>query len=245
MNKTVLVTGGAKGIGEKIAVDFAKEGYNVCINYNKSESNAIKLENTLINEGYSVAIYKADITNKIEVDKMVDFFISKFNTIDVLVNNAGICNYNLFTDISQEDIKNIIDTNLIGTFNVTQSVLKKCMINKKQGNIINISSIWGLVGGSCEVVYSATKSGIIGFTKALAKELSLSNIRVNAVAPGCIKTDMMENFTDEELAQIKSEIPLNRIGDEEDVSNVVLFLASDKSKYITGQVISPNGGMVI
>lgn len=243
--KTVLITGGAKGVGRRIAIDFAKEGYNVFINYNKSEQQAKDLEKDLSEKECNVCIYKADITNRDEVDKMIDFCISKFGGVDVLVNNAGICKYELFTEFKMEDFKKMIDTNLGGTFNITQSVLKKYMINKKDGSIINISSIWGLVGGSCEVVYSMTKAGIIGMTKALAKELSLSNIRVNAVAPGCINTDMLKDFSEDELEQIKSEIPLNKIGEPEDVSNVVLFLASNKSKYITGQVISPNGGMVI
>lgn len=242
---TILITGGAKGIGRKIALDFAKEGYNVFINYNTSEEKAKELESTLLEDGYNVCIYKADITKRDEVDKMVDYCISKFGGIDVLVNNAGICKYELFTEFKEEDFEKMVNTNLGGTFNITQSVLKKYMLNQKEGSIINISSIWGLVGGSCEVVYSMTKAGIIGMTKALAKELSLSNIRVNAVAPGCINTDMLKDFSIDELEQIKSEIPLNKIGEPEDVSNVVLFLASSKSKYITGQVISPNGGMVI
>ena len=151
----------------------------------------------------------------------------------------------MFTDISDEEIKKIIDTNLIGTINVTKSVLNKSMIKNKSGNIINISSIWGITGASCEVMYSLTKAGIIGFTKALAKELAISNIRVNAVAPGVIVTEMISNLNQSEINNLKEEIPIGRIGSVEDVSNTVMFLASDKSSYITGQVISPNGGMVI
>lgn len=245
MKKTVLITGGAKGIGRKIAEDFASLGYNVCINYNTSEKEAISLKNRLASLGYSVLIIKADISKKEEVDKMIEEIIVNFGKIDVLVNNAGICNYDLFTDISDEDIKKIIDTNLIGTINVTKSVLNKSMIKNKSGNIINISSIWGIIGASCEVMYSLTKAGIIGFTKALAKELALSNIRVNAVAPGVIDTEMISNLKEVELNILKDEIPLGRIGNVEDVSNAVLFLALEKSSYITGQVISPNGGMVI
>ena len=245
MNKTVLVTGGAKGIGRKIVEDFAKLGYNVCINYNTSEKDAIQLKDKLASLGYSVLILKADISKNDEVEKMINEIITNFGKIDVLVNNAGICNYDLFTYISDEYVKKIIDINLIGTINVTKSVLNKSMIKNKSGNIINISSIWGITGASCEVMYSLTKAGIIGFTKALAKELAISNIRVNAVAPGVIDTEMISNLNENEINNLKEEIPVGRIGKAEDVSNAVIFLSSDKSSYITGQVISPNGGMVI
>ena len=245
MNKTVLVTGGAKGIGRKIVEDFAKLGYNVCINYNTSEKDAIQLKDKLASLGYSVLILKADISKNDEVEKMINEIITNFGKIDVLVNNAGICNYDLFTYISDEYVKKIIDINLIGTINVTKSVLNKSMIKNKSGNIINISSIWGITGASCEVMYSLTKAGIIGFTKALAKELAISNIRVNAVAPGVIDTEMISNLNENEINNLKEEIPVGRIGKAEDVSNAVIFLSSDKSSYITGQVISPNGGIVI
>ena len=247
MNKTILITGAAKGIGAAIAKEFASlNTYNICINYNTSEKEAIELKKEL-EEKYSVnvEIYKADISNREEVDSMVDKILSKFSSIDVLVNNAGICEYKLFTDITLDDMNKMINTSIIGNFNVTQSVLKKYMINEKQGNIINISSIWGMVGSSCEVNYSTSKAAIIGMSKALAKELSLSNIRVNVVAPGVIYTDMMKGFTDEELEMIKEDIPMNRIGETKDVAGVVKFLASDDAKYITGQVISPNGGYVM
>lgn len=245
MSKTVIITGAAKGIGKQIAIDFANLGYNVCINYNKSEKEAISLMNELALAGKSVVIYKANISKKEEVENMIDFVILNFGHIDVLVNNSGICNYGLFSDISDDDTKEIINTNLLGTLNVTKSVLNKSMVKSKLGSIINISSIWGITGASCEVVYSMTKAGIIGFTKSLAKELGSSNIRVNAVAPGSIDTEMMSKFSKEEIEDIKNEIPLARIGTVKDVSNTVLFLASDKSSYITGQVISPNGGVVI
>ena len=247
MNKTILITGAAKGIGAAIAKEFASlNTYNICINYNTSEKEAIELKKEL-EEKYNVnvEIYKTDISNREEVDSMVDKILSKFSSIDVLVNNAGICEYKLFTDITLDDMNKMIDTSIIGNFNVTQSVLKKYMINQKQGNIINISSIWGMVGSSCEVNYSTSKAAIIGMSKALAKELSLSNIRVNVVAPGVIYTDMMKGFSDEELEMIKEDIPMNRIGETKDVAGVVKFLASDDAKYITGQVISPNGGYVM
>ncbi len=245
MTETVLITGGARGIGKKIAEDFATLGYNVCINYNKSEKEASILKEELASMGYSVLMCKADISKENEAREMIDTILKTFGKIDILVNNAGICNYELFTDISYDNIKKIIDTNLLGTINVTKEVLKKSMIKNQSGNIINMSSIWGIVGGSCEVVYSMTKAGIIGFTKALAKEVSLSNIRVNAVAPGVIDTDMLSNLNKEDIDNLKEQIPLNKIGTKEDVSNVVLFLSSNKSKYITGQVISPNGGFIM
>lgn len=246
MNKTILITGGAKGIGKQIVKDFLKKEYNVCLNYNTSFKEAKEIEEIAIKEGKSIAIYKADVSNREQVTEMVDYFISKFGKIDVLVNNAGISKYQLFTDIKEEEFKEMIDITIMGTFNVTQEVLNKTMITHKQGSIINISSIWGIVGASCEVHYSTVKSAIIGMTKALAKELALSNIRVNAVAPGIIDTDMIRDyFSQEEIEEMKQEVPLNRIGLVEDVSNLVEFLASDKSSYITGQVISPNGGMVI
>lgn len=245
MKKTILVTGGARGIGKKIVEDFADLGYNVCVNYNKSEKEAIKLKDELARKGLSVYIAKADISKVNEVDTMVNNVISNFGKIDVLVNNAGVCNYDLFTEVTDDEIKKIIDVNILGTINVTRCVLKNSMISNKSGNIINVSSIWGMVGASCEVIYSMTKAGIIGFTKALAKEVAPSNIRVNAVAPGVINTDMISNLSEGDIKALKDEIPLGRIGKVEDVSNLVKFLASDDSSYITGQVISPNGGFVI
>ncbi len=245
MNKTVLITGAAKGIGRQIAVEFAEAGYNVCINFNKSKKEAEALLKELKDKELNVIIFKCDISKKEEVSKMIDDILINFGKIDVLVNNAGQAQYKLFTDVTSDDIENLVNSNIIGTINVTQEVLNKSMINKKDGKIINISSIWGQTGASCEVIYSMTKSAIIGFTKALAKEVALSNITVNAVAPGVIKTDMISNLKSEDLSSLCEEIPLNRIGNPEDVSGVVLFLASDKANYITGQVISPNGGMLI
>ena len=243
--KTVLVTGGAKGIGESIVRQFAKELYNVCINYNKSEKEAIMLKEELFNLGYNVDIFKADVSVREQVDKMVDFCIDRFDSIDVLVNNAGICEYKPFCDVTNEDVEKMLNVNVIGCFNVTQAVLNKYMIKAKCGSVINISSVWGMVGASCEVNYSMSKSAIIGMSKALAKELGPSNIRVNVVTPGIIDTDMISNLSKDDIDLISEEIPLGKIGKAEDVAKVVKFLASDDASYITGQVISPNGGWVI
>lgn len=245
MNKTVIVTGAAKGIGKAIAKTFAYSGYNVCINYNTSEEEAKKLCSELAKDGCSAIIYKADITNREEVDKMVDYVIGTFGNIDVLVNNAGISEYKLFIDISEKELQRMLNVNILGTFNTTQSVLKKSMLPRKDGTIINISSIWGMVGASLEVAYSTSKAAIIGMSKALAKELAPSNITVNVVAPGAISTDMLASLSDEDMQVLKDEIPLGKIGAVEDVAATVKFLASYEARYITGQVISPNGGLVI
>ena len=245
MNKTVIITGAAKGIGRAIAKDFAYSGYNVCINYNTSEEQAKELCQELAKDGCNIIIYKADVTNRQEVDKMVDYVIETFGNIDVLINNAGISEYKLFTDITQEDMEKMVNVNILGVFNTTQSVLRKSMLPRKDGTIINISSIWGMVGASLEVAYSTTKAAIIGMSKALAKELAPSNITVNVVAPGAISTDMISSLSKEDLEVLKEEIPLGKIGNVEDVAASVKFLASYEARYITGQVISPNGGHVI
>ncbi len=245
MNKTVIITGAAKGIGRAIAKDFAYSGYNVCINYNTSEEQAKELCQELAKDGCNIIIYKADVTNRQEVDKMVDYVIGTFGNIDVLINNAGISEYKLFTDITQEDMEKMVNVNILGVFNTTQSVLRKSMLPRKDGTIINISSIWGMVGASLEVAYSTTKAAIIGMSKALAKELAPSNITVNVVAPGAISTDMISSLSKEDLEVLKEEIPLGKIGNVEDVAASVKFLASYEARYITGQVISPNGGLVI
>lgn len=240
MNKTVLITGAAKGIGGQIAVDFKKAGYNVCITYNTSHNEAKQLEDT-----FGIDIYELDITKKEDIDNVINIIVKKYGKIDCLVNNAGICDYSLFTDITEENFMNIINTNLTSVFNVTKSVLSKTMLKEKNSSIINISSIWGITGSSCEVHYSSSKAGVIGMTKALAKELGLSNITVNSIAPGVIKTDMLSTLTEEDLNNLKEEIPLNRLGNPEDISGMAVFLASESARYITGQVITIDGGMCI
>lgn len=232
-----LVTGGSGGIGEAICYKLAQDGYTVVVNYNNNISQAEKISNSI--NGIS---YKADVSNLNEVQSMVDYIVNKFGSIDLLVNNAGISIVNLFQDVSQNDVKKILDINLNGVFNCSKAVLKY-MIPKKYGNIINISSMWGEIGGSCEVHYSATKSAIIGFTKALAKEVGFSNIRVNCVSPGVIDTKMNGHLSQQDLENLKQEIPLYRIGTPMEVANVVSFLASDKASYITAQDIAVNGGI--
>ncbi len=242
--KTVLITGASRGIGRATAKLFAKSGYNVLINYNKSEKEAYELYNSLKDKGYSVSIFKADISNKFEVNLMVNHCIGVFGKIDVLVNNAGITQSKLFTDITYEDWKEMMDINLNGIFYTTQKSLQY-MIPEMSGKIINISSIWGMVGGSFEVHYSTSKAAIIGMSKALAKELGPSNIQVNVIAPGVIQTDMLNDIDEDIIDTLREETPLMRLGTPEDIANCVLFLASEKSNFITGQVISPNGGFVI
>lgn len=245
MKKTVVITGAAKGIGAEIAREFAKDNYNVCVNYNTSDEKAKALQEELKNQGYEVTIYKADVGDRVQVDKMIDDILARYSSIDVVVNNAGICEYKLFTDLTEEDLQKMINVSVIGTFNVTQAALKKYMLNKKDGTIINISSIWGIVGSAMEVNYSTSKAAIIGMSKALAKELGPSNITVNVVAPGAIYTDMNSSFSEEEMNEFCEDVPLGRVGEVFEISGVVKFLASDKARYITGQVISPNGGVVI
>lgn len=242
--KTVLITGASRGIGKAIAKLFAENNYNVVINYNKSEYEAKELQNYLINKGYSVRIFKADVSNINEVNSLVNYTIGQFEKIDVLINNAGISKTNLFTDISYEEWNEIMNVNLNGVFYTTKKALQY-MIPEMSGKIINISSIWGIVGGSFEVHYSTSKAAIIGMTKALAKELGPSNINVNCIAPGVIKTDMIKNLSEDTLDMLKEETPLMKLGTPEDIAKCALFLASEGGDFITGQVISPNGGFVI
>lgn len=237
-----IVTGGAKGIGRAIVESLAQKGIKVILNYNHSEEQAMELKKELSRKGYTVETYKADVSKSREVEKLVKFAKQTYGEIDILVNNAGIDKWQLFTDIKDEDWDNMIQNNLNSVFYMTREVVKD-MINKKNGCIINISSIWGITGASCEVAYSVSKAGIDGLTKALAKELAPSNIRVNSIAPGCIMTDMNKEFSKEELEEIKEQIPIGRIGKPEDIARCVNWLIEDE--YTTGQIISPNGGWVI
>ncbi|WP_289294272.1 elongation factor P 5-aminopentanone reductase [Romboutsia ilealis] len=242
--KTVVITGSSRGIGRACAILFAKNNYNVIINYNKSKKLAEDLFNDLKEAGYSVDIFKADISNRFEANSLINYCIGKFGKIDVLINNAGISQNKLFTDITDDDWNEMMGTNLNGIFYTTQKALQY-MLPECSGKIINISSIWGMVGGSFEVHYSTSKAAIIGMTKALAKELGPSNIQVNCIAPGVIQTDMLNGIDEDIIESLREETPLMRIGTVDDIANCALFLASDKSDFITGQVISPNGGFVI
>jgi len=237
--KTVLITGAAKGIGAAIAEELANEGYQVIINYRKSEQKAQELKTKLTNNGQNVEIYQADVTKKEEVQQMVEYVVSKYGKIDVLVNNAGISQIKPFADIEEHEWDNMINNNLKSVYLVTKAVISN-MLQHQAGTIINISSIWGITGASCEVHYSAAKAGIIGMTKALAKEMALSNITVNAIAPGMIETDMNSELTPEETDEVVNEIPLKRMGKPEEIAKTVKFLI--ETPYITGQTIRVDGG---
>lgn len=237
VNKVVVVTGSSRGIGANIVKTLAKKGYRVILNYNKSENYAQNVQKELIN----VDIFKADVSKKAEAVSLINFAIEKYGKIDVLINNAGISQSKLFTDLTDEDWNNIINSNLNSAFFCSREAAKN-MIHNKSGLIINISSIWGITGASCEVAYSTSKAALNGFTKALAKEFGPSNIRVNAIAPGIINTDMNNYLSNEELESIKEEIPLERIGETIDISKCVEWLIEDN--YTTGQIISINGGWV-
>ena len=234
-NKVAIVTGGSKGIGASIVKKLAQNGYIVVLNYNKSEKEAKEIENKFDN----VYAFKADISNYDEVKALVDFTINKLKKIDLLVNNAGIDLIKTINDTKIEEFDKVLKTNLYSAFYTSKEV-SNYMINNKSGKIINISSIWGIIGASCEMAYSVSKAGLDAMTKSLAKELGPSNIQVNSIAPGIIDTDMNKFLTKEEKEQIISEIPLEHIGNVEDVADCVLFLAN--AEYITGQVIQVNGG---
>ena len=240
--KVVLVTGASRGIGRNIASTLARKGYIVVANYNKSEKQAEDLKQELKEENINIEIYKADVQKRNEVREMVSYVLNKYGKIDVLINNAGISESKMFLDETDEDWNNIINTNLYSAFCTTQEVLPN-MIHNKNGCIINISSIWGIVGASCETIYSISKAGIDAMTKSLAKELGPSNIRVNSIAPGIIDTEMNSNLETKELNQIIEEIPLERIGKTLDISKCVNWLIEDD--YTTGQIISINGGWII
>ncbi len=234
----VLVTGASRGIGKEIAKTLALKGNKVIANYNKSENQALQLQK----ENENIEIYKADVSKREDVHKMIEKILQKYGKIDVLINNAGISENKMFTDVTDNDWKKMIDTNLYSVFCVSQEVLPN-MIHNKKGCIINISSIWGIVGASCESIYSVTKAGIDGLTKSLAKELGPSNIRVNSIAPGIINTDMNKNLTKCDIESIAEEIPLEKIGKTADIAKCVEWLIQDE--YTTGQIISINGGWIM
>lgn len=242
MEKVAIVTGASRGIGKEIAMSLARKNIKVIANYNKSEKEAIKLKEDLKKENIDIDIKKADVSKRNEVKQLVSYTLQKYGRIDILINNAGISEYKLFTDEKDEDWDRVINTNLYSAFAMSQEVIPN-MVHNKTGCIVNISSIWGNVGGSLEVIYSISKAGLNGLTKALAKELGPSNIRINSIAPGMIKTKMNENWTDEEIEELKNETPLGKIGTPKDIAKCINWLIEDE--FTTGQIISINGGWSI
>jgi 3-oxoacyl-[acyl-carrier protein] reductase len=242
--KVALITGGSRGIGKAIALTLGKSDYHVIINYRSREDEAVKVLEEIIAGGGSGSIYQSDISNYNETEKMMNDIIKENGRIDVLVNNAGITKDQLMLRMSEDDFSSVIDINLKGAFNCVKHVTRS-MFKKRSGCIINISSVIGLVGNAGQVNYAASKAGIIGMTKALAKEYAARNIRVNAIAPGFIDTEMTDVLSEEIKQDILDKIPLHTLGRPEDIANMVNFLASDQAKYITGQVIAVDGGMTM
>ena len=242
--KTVLVTGASRGIGKEVALKYAENGYDVIINYVSNKTDVKALENEFKEKGVDCLILKADVSKQEEVQELVEKAIEKFGKIDVLVNNAGITKDNLLMRMSEEEFDKVLEINLKGTFLVTKAVTKY-MMKKRTGSIINLSSVVGVVGNAGQCNYSASKAGIIGFTKSIAKELASRNIRANAVAPGFIGTDMTSVLPDNLKESIHNQIPLKRMGNAKEVAELIYFLGSEKSSYITGQVINIGGGMVM
>lgn len=242
--KTVLITGASRGIGRAIAIKFAQNGYNIVINYNKNEIKAKSLVKVLNQYNVRTMLCKADVGDIVQVKNMVKNILSNFGKIDCLVNNAGVSLNKLLQDCKDSEIQKVLNTNLLGTINVTKEVIKN-MIPNKYGKIVNISSIWGSVGASMETIYSASKGAINAFTLATAKELSPSNINVNCICPGVIETDMMKNFSCADKDALKESTPLNRLGRPEDIANMAYFLSTDEASFITGQIITVDGGLTL
>ncbi len=244
MSKTVVITGASKGIGAATAILFACRGYSVVLGYKDSYQAVKLLSSSLTGQGFSVLPVKVDVTNKLETELLINEAIDKFGAVDILINNAGISVSAPINEMDLFDSDRIFDVNLKGVYNCCKSVVPH-MVSRKSGKIINISSMWGQVGASCEVAYSASKAGVIGLTKALAKELAPSGITVNAIAPGLIDTTMNANLTVEEIDDFVKQIPLSRMGTPDEVAHAAYFLAGDDADYITGQVLGVNGGFVI
>ena len=244
MDKCALITGATRGIGKQIAIALAKQGYNIALNYRKENEELENTKKEIEKIGVQILAVKGDVANFEDCENFVKQVIERFGQIDVLVNNAGITKDMLLMRMKKEDFEQVIDTNLVGTFNVTKNVVPY-MMKARSGRIINISSVVGISGNAGQTNYSASKAGIIGFTKSLAKEIASRNILVNAVAPGFIETNMTDVLKDDVKQEIAKNIPLKRMGTTQDVANVVKFLASDDSSYITGQVINVDGGMLM
>ncbi|NLK95809.1 MAG: 3-oxoacyl-[acyl-carrier-protein] reductase [Clostridiales bacterium] len=243
-NKVAIVTGAAKGIGKAIAIKLASKGINIVLNYRSSEDEAIKVENEIKTFGVEVLRVKGDISKIEDVENLINSAKEKFGKIDIMVNNAGITKDTLLLRMKEEDFDSVIDVNLKGVFNCLKTITP-IMVKQRAGKIINLSSVVGIVGNAGQVNYAASKAGVIGMTKSLAKEIGARGITVNAIAPGFIETDMTEVLGEKYKEEVKNGIPLKRLGKPEDVANVVAFLASDDANYITGQVIHVDGGMVM
>ena len=240
--KNIIITGGSRGIGKCLVENFAKEGHNVILNYNKSEKQAKQIKANLEEQGIKIEIVKADISKREDVKKLIKFATKKMKNIDVLINNAGIAKLQMFQDVTEEDWDEIMNTNLKSIYYTIQEVMPN-MINQKLGCIINISSMWGIVGASCEAVYAASKAGMDAITKSLAKEFGPSHIRVNSIAPGVINTEMNSVLDEKIKEELKKDTPLERIGEPIDIYRCAKWLIEDE--FTTGQVISINGGYVI
>lgn len=241
--KIALVTGSSRGIGRTIAVELSKHGAITVINYKDDKAGAEQTLQEVKKNGGNGAIFRCDISVNTEVKNMIQDIVNKFGKIDILVNNSGISKIGLFIDMTEEDYDDIMNVNFKGVYNCTSYAVKD-MIKRKSGAIINISSIWGNVGASCEVLYSSTKGAINSFTKALGKELAPSGIRVNAISPGVIDTKMNKVFSEEEREELKNEIPMMRFGKTEEIAKAVAFLSSSEASYITSQVLTVDGGML-
>lgn len=243
-NKVALITGATRGIGRQIAITLANSGFDIVVNYRKENTDLEETKKQIEEIGRKCLAVQGDVSNYEECEKFVKEAIEEYGKIDVLVNNAGITKDNLLMRMKKEDFQDVLNVNLVGTFNVTKNVIAY-MMKARSGRIINISSVVGIAGNAGQTNYSASKAGIIGFTKSLAKEVASRNILVNAVAPGFIETNMTNVLKDEIKENIAKSIPLKRMGKAEDVANVVKFLASEESSYITGQVINVDGGMLM
>lgn len=240
--KNIVITGSSRGIGKCLVENFAKDGHNVILNYNKSKKQAEQIKNELAEQGIKIEIFKADVSKREDVKKLIKFALKNMESIDVLINNAGIAKLQMFQDVTEDDWNEIMDTNLKSVYYTIQETIPN-MIQRKEGCIINISSMWGIVGASCEAVYAASKAGMDAITKSLAKELGPSNIRVNSIAPGVINTDMNSSIDEKIKEEIKKETPLEKIGEPADIYICAKWLIEDK--FTTGQIISVNGGYVI
>jgi 3-oxoacyl-[acyl-carrier protein] reductase len=239
--KVALITGGTRGIGKSIAVEFAKQGAVVVLNYVNDDKSADETVKEIKEIGGYVTLIKGNVSDHNFTKMMIDKTVKEFGKIDILVNNAAISKVGLFIDMGEDDYNNVMDVNFKSVYNTCNNVIKH-MINNEKGNIINISSMWGNLGAACEVLYSSSKGALNSFTKALAKEYARSNIRVNAVAPGVINTEMNAWLSKDEMDQLTDEIPMGRLGKGEEVAKVVAFLASDEASYVTGQIINVDGG---